>query len=159
MLPDKLIKTTKRSINRVERDEYFLRIADVVASRSTCVRHFVGAVLVRKGQILATGYNGSAKGAAHCSDIGCIREERNIASGEQHEVCRAIHAEANAIIQCALHGVSCQGATLYCTHSPCILCMKLLINAKIKEVHYRNEYPQTQYELLEPLEIKMVRHQ
>ncbi len=113
-------------------DEYFLKIASVVAERSTCLRHRVGAVAVRDKHILATGYNGAAAGVKDCLELGCLRDEMNIESGTRHEICRAIHAEQNVIIQAALHGVSLEGATVYVTHSPCVLCAKMLVNARIK---------------------------
>ena len=113
-------------------DEYFLKIASVVAERSTCLRHHIGAVAVRDKHILSTGYNGAAAGLKDCLELGCLRDEMNIRSGTRHEICRAIHAEQNVIIQAALHGINLAGATVYCTHSPCILCAKMLVNAKIK---------------------------
>jgi dCMP deaminase len=113
-------------------DEYFLRISCVVAERSTCRRHHVGAVAVRDKHILSTGYNGAASGVKDCLELGCLRDAMKIPSGTRHEICRGIHAEQNAIIQASLHGVSLEGATLYCTHSPCILCAKMLVNARIK---------------------------
>ncbi|MDI3502871.1 MAG: dCMP deaminase [Archaeoglobi archaeon] len=122
-------------------DEYFMRIAEVVASRSTCLRNKVGAVIVKDKRILTTGYNGAPRGMPHCLEIGCLRDENNIPSGERHEICRAVHAEQNAIIQAALHGVSTEGATLYCTHQPCILCAKMIINAGIRRVVYKQSYP------------------
>jgi len=122
-------------------DEYFMEIAEVVAKRSTCLRNKVGAVIVRDKRILSTGYNGAPRDMEHCLEIGCIRDKQNIASGTRHELCRAVHAEQNAIIQSALHGVSVEGATLYCTHQPCILCAKMIINSKIKRVVYSNKYP------------------
>jgi dCMP deaminase len=122
-------------------DEYFMEIAEVVAKRSTCLRNKVGAVIVRDKRILSTGYNGAPRDMEHCLEIGCIRDQQNIASGTRHELCRAVHAEQNAIIQSALHGVSVEGATLYCTHQPCILCAKMIINSKIKRVVYSNKYP------------------
>ena len=112
-------------------DEYFLKIASVVAERSTCLRHHVGAVSVRDKHILTTGYNGAAAGLRDCLELGCLRDELGIPSGTRHEICRAIHAEQNVIVQAALHGVSLSGATIYCTHSPCVLCAKMLINARI----------------------------
>jgi dCMP deaminase len=112
-------------------DEYFLKIASVVAERSTCMRHHVGAVAVRDKHILTTGYNGAAAGLRDCLELGCLRDELGIPSGTRHEICRAIHAEQNVIVQAALHGVSLSGATIYCTHSPCVLCAKMLINARI----------------------------
>ena len=113
-------------------DEYFLKIATVVAERSTCRRHHVGAVAVRDKHILATGYNGAASGLKDCLELGCLRDEMNIESGTRHEICRAIHAEQNVIIQASLHGVNLTGATVYVTHPPCILCARMLVNAKIK---------------------------
>lgn len=128
---------------RPSQDEYFMEIAQVVAKRSTCIRIKVGAVIVKNGRILSTGYNGAPYGFEHCLDIGCIRQQQNIAHGTRHEMCRAVHAEQNAIIQAALHGVSIEGATVYCTHQPCILCTKMIINGKIKRVVFMNEYPDT----------------
>ena len=111
---------------------YFLKIASVVAERSTCRRHHVGAVAVKDKHILATGYNGAASGTRDCLELGCLRDELGIPSGTRHEICRGIHAEQNVIIQASLHGVSLEGSTIYCTHTPCILCAKMLANAKIK---------------------------
>lgn len=121
--------------------EYFLQLARQAATRSTCLRRQVGAVLVRDKRILATGYNGSPRGTAHCLEVGCLREQLGIPSGERHELCRAIHAEQNAIIQAAVHGVAIEGATLYSTVQPCILCAKMLINCGIKEIHFIEGYP------------------
>lgn len=122
-----MTKSTRPSI-----DEYFLKIASVVAERSTCRRHHVGAVAVKDKHILATGYNGAPAGLKDCLELGCLRDELNIPSGTRQEVCRGIHAEQNVIIQASLHGVSLEGATVYCTHSPCVLCAKMLVNARIK---------------------------
>jgi dCMP deaminase len=119
-------------LSRPDIDEYFLKIALVVAERSTCLRHHVGAVAVKDKHILSTGYNGAAAGLKDCLELGCLRNELNIPSGTRHEICRAIHAEQNVIIQASLHGVSLEGATIYCTHTPCILCAKMLVNARIK---------------------------
>ena len=119
-------------LTRPDTDQYFLKIATVVAERSTCRRHHVGAVAVRDKHILTTGYNGAASGIKDCLELGCLRDELNIPSGERHEICRGIHAEQNVIIQAALHGVSLEGSTIYCTHTPCVLCAKMLVNAKIK---------------------------
>ena len=121
-----------KEVRRPELDEYFLKIALVVAERSTCRRHHVGAVLVKSKHILSTGYNGAAAGVRDCLELGCLRDEKNIPSGTMHEICRGIHAEQNAIIQASLHGVSIEEATIYCTHSPCILCAKMLANARIR---------------------------
>lgn len=122
-------------------DIYFLNIASIVATRSTCLRNHVGSVIVKNKRILSTGYNGAPSGMEHCLDIGCVRDLENIPSGTRHEKCRAVHSEQNAIIQAAIHGVSIEGATIYCTHQPCILCAKMIINANIKRVVYRNGYP------------------
>jgi len=122
-------------------DEYFMEIAEVVAKRTTCLRNKVGAVIVRDKRILATGYNGAPRNLEHCLDIGCIRQQQNIESGTRHELCRAVHAEQNVIIQSALHGVSVENATLYCTHQPCVLCAKMIINSRIIRVVYANPYP------------------
>lgn len=122
-------------------DEYFMAIADQVAGRATCMRRSIGAVLVKDKRILATGYNGVPSGLAHCEDVGCIRETRGIPSGTQHELCRGIHAEQNAVIQAARHGIPIDGATVYCTHQPCVLCAKILINAGVVDIVYRESYP------------------
>ena len=122
-------------------DEYFMELTEVVATRSTCVRRRVGAIIVKDKRILATGYNGAPSGLSHCGESGCIREKLNIPSGERHELCRGLHAEQNAIIQCAVHGINMQGATLYSTTQPCVLCSKMLINAGIKRIVFHGAYP------------------
>ncbi|MFC2035944.1 cytidine/deoxycytidylate deaminase family protein [Chloroflexota bacterium] len=127
-------------MTRPEFDEYCLKIASVVAERSTCRRHHMGAVAVRGKHILTTGYNGAAAGQKDCLELGCLRDELNIPSGERHEICRAIHAEQNVIIQAALHGVNLEGSTIYCTHTPCVLCAKMLVNARIKRLVSFREY-------------------
>jgi dCMP deaminase len=143
-------------LNRPNLDEYFMQIAAVVARRSTCLRNQVGAVFVRNKRILSTGYNGAPAGLLHCDEVGCARE--GVASGTRHELCRAVHAEQNAIIQAALHGVSIEGATLYCTHQPCILCAKMMINAKIRKVIFLEGYPdETALQFLEQAGIEVVR--
>jgi dCMP deaminase len=121
-----------RRVTRPDVDEYFLKIASVVAERATCQRHMVGAVAVVNKHILATGYNGAPAGARDCLSLGCMRDELGIPSGTRHEICRGIHAEQNVIIQAGLHGVSLEGCTIYCTHTPCVLCAKMLVNARIK---------------------------
>jgi len=121
-----------KEVTRPDIDEYFLKIASVVAERSTCRRHHVGAVAAKDKHILATGYNGAPAGLKDCLELGCIRDEMKIPSGERHELCRGIHAEQNVIIQASLHGVSLEGSTIYCTHTPCRLCAKMLVNARIK---------------------------
>ena len=122
-------------------DEYFLEMAGLVSKRSTCLRRSVGAVLVREKRILATGYNGAPSGLKHCIEVGCMRQKLKIPSGERHELCRALHAEQNALIQASLHGISVKGATLYATTQPCVICAKMLINAKIKEIVINQGYP------------------
>ncbi len=122
-------------------DEYFLELSRLVAKRATCLRRKVGAVLVKDKRILATGYNGAPRGLAHCLDIGCIRQKLHIPSGERHELCRALHAEQNALIQSSLYGISVKDATLYATNQPCIICAKMLINAGIKEIIIADGYP------------------
>jgi dCMP deaminase len=121
--------------------EYFMAIARLVAKRSTCQRRQVGAILVKDKRILATGYNGAPSGLAHCEDVACIRAKNSIPSGQRHELCRGLHAEQNTIIQAAFHGVSIQGATLFCTNLPCSICLKMLINAGIKQIIYEEGYP------------------
>ena len=122
-------------------DEYFMEITRLVARRSTCLRRQVGAVLVKDKNILSTGYNGAPSGVAHCLDVGCLREQMGIPSGERHELCRGLHAEQNAIVQAAKHGSNINGATLYCTTMPCIICAKMLINAGISRIVYETGYP------------------
>ncbi len=122
-------------------DEYFLEMAQLVSKRSTCLRRSVGAVLVRNKRILATGYNGAPSGLKHCIEIGCMRLKLNIPSGQRHELCRALHAEQNALIQSSLHGISVKGATLYATTQPCVICAKMLINAGIVEIVITQGYP------------------
>ena len=127
-------------IARPDWDEYFLKIASVVGERSTCHRHHMGAITVRDKRILTTGYNGAAAGLKDCLELGCLRDEMGIPSGTRAEICRAIHAEQNAIIQAALHGVSLEGATMYCTHTPCVLCAKMMVNSRIVRVVNFREY-------------------
>lgn len=122
-------------------NEYFMKIAELVASRSTCLRRKVGAIIVRDNQILSTGYNGAPKRVPHCADVGCLRAKMNVPAGERHELCRGIHAEQNAIIQAAVNGVSVKGGTIYCTHQPCSICAKMIINAEIKNVYIADPYP------------------
>ncbi|HQB98468.1 MAG: cytidine/deoxycytidylate deaminase family protein [Candidatus Cloacimonadaceae bacterium] len=121
--------------------EYFMKMAFLASSRSTCLRRAVGAALVRDNQLISTGYNGSPKNSPHCAETGCLREQQNVPSGEKHELCRGVHAEQNAIIQAAINGSSTRGAVLYCTHQPCSICARLIINAEIKQVFVANAYP------------------
>jgi dCMP deaminase len=132
---------SSKSTSRPDWQTYFFQIARLVASRSTCLRRQVGAVIVKDNRILSTGYNGTPAGITHCLERGCIRTERNIPSGERHELCRGLHAEQNAIIQAAYHGVSINGADIYCTNQPCIICSKMLINAGIKKIYLSDSYP------------------
>ena len=144
--------------SRPDWDRYFMEIAEVVAKRSTCLRRQIGAVIVKDKRILATGYNGSPSGLPHCLELGCLRDEMGIESGTRHEVCRALHSEQNAIVQAALYGVATTGATLYCTHQPCSLCAKMLINAGISRVVFEGDYPDTfSLEMLGTVGIQVVR--
>ena len=137
--------------------EYFIDIALLVARRSTCRRRRVGAITVRNKRILATGYNGAPSGLPHCLDIGCLREEMEIPSGERHELCRGLHAEQNVIIQAAYHGISIKGATLYCTNLPCSICSKMLINAGISDIIYQEGYADSMTEeMLSAAGVKIV---
>lgn len=128
-------------MSRPSWDEYFMEITHLVARRSTCLRRQIGAVLVKDKNVLATGYNGSPSGVAHCLDVGCLRDKLGIPSGERHELCRGLHAEQNAIVQAAKHGSNISGSTLYCTNQPCIICSKMIINAGIQRIVYENGYP------------------
>lgn len=125
---------------RMSWDEYFMEMARLASRRSTCLRRRTGAVLVRDNRVIATGYNGAPKGLPHCSEVGCVREELKVPSGQRHELCRGLHAEQNAIIQAAVFGVSTRGATLYTTTYPCSICAKIIINAEVAEVVYDDEY-------------------
>lgn len=127
--------------NRPSWDEYFLEIAGIVSKRSTCLRRKVGAVIVKGRRILATGYNGTPTGIAHCESDGCLRERLKIPSGQRHELCRGLHAEQNVLLQAALYGISVQGSTLYVTNQPCIICAKMIINAGIREIVICGSYP------------------
>ncbi len=127
--------------NRPTWHEYFMKMAQLASTRSSCLRRKVGAVIVKDNQILSTGYNGAPKLIQHCSMTGCLREQLNVPSGERHELCRGVHAEQNAIIQAAINGNSLKGASLYCTNQPCIICSKMLINAEISEIYFAHAYP------------------
>ncbi|MCR4440668.1 MAG: cytidine/deoxycytidylate deaminase family protein [Peptococcaceae bacterium] len=124
-------------------DEYFMEITKMVAMRSTCLRRQVGSIIVKDKRIIATGYNGAPTGLPHCAETGCMREKLQIPAGERHELCLGLHAEQNAIIQAAVHGISVAGGTLYTTTQPCILCSKMLINARIKRIVFAGPYPDT----------------
>jgi len=122
-------------------DEYFMKITHLVSERSTCMRRKVGAIIVKDKRIISTGYNGSPRGLAHCLEIGCMREQLEIPSGERHEMCRGAHAEQNAIIQAAGSGVNMEAATMYCTTAPCSTCAKMIINAGIERLVLGGRYP------------------
>jgi dCMP deaminase len=141
-------KKTPSPLSRPSWDDYFMKMALLVAERSTCHRHHVGAVIVRDKRILTTGYNGAPSGTSDCLELGCLREKLNIPSGHRHEICRAIHAEQNAIIQAGLHGITIRGATIYCTHSPCILCAKMLVNAGINRFIMCTDYADSSFKKL-----------
>jgi len=126
---------------RLTWSEYFMKIAHLVAERSTCLRRKVGCIAVRDKRILATGYNGAPSGMAHCLEVGCLREEMGIPSGERHEICRGLHAEQNVIIQAAIHGISIAGSEIYCTTQPCLICAKMLINCQVTAIHFAEAYP------------------
>jgi len=127
-------------MTRPDNDTYFMRMADLVATRSTCLRRQVGAVVVKEKRVLTTGYNGAPKGLKHCAEVGCVRIQNNIESGTRHELCRGVHAEQNAVIQAAYFGVSIKDATIYTTNFPCSVCTKILVNAGIAEVVYKDDY-------------------
>ena len=145
-----------KRLTRPDVDDYFLKIASVVAERATCRRHHIGAVAVRNKHILATGYNGAPSGFKDCLELGCLRDELNIPSGTRLEICRGTHAEQNVIIQASLNGVSLEGSTIYATHTPCRLCAKMLVNAKIaRYVSYRQYDDNTFIDLFKEAGIKI----
>lgn len=128
--------------NRLSWDEYFMQMAELTAKRSTCLRRHVGAVIVKDRHIIATGYNGAPRGLSHCGERGgCLRQKMQIPSGQRHELCRALHAEQNAIIQAATLGQSIEGGTIYITHQPCVICAKMIINAGLSSIVVREGYP------------------
>jgi len=144
--------------NRPSWEAYFMDIAALVAKRSTCLRRAVGAAAVKNKQILATGYNGVPTGIRHCIETGCLRQQMNVASGERHELCRGIHAEQNVITQAAFHGVSIKGASLFCTNLPCSICAKMIINAGIKKIYYKDGYADLMSsEMLSDASIEVIR--
>jgi len=122
-------------------DEYFMKITRDVSERATCVKRKVGAIIVKDNRILSTGYNGAPKGMKHCEEVGCLRKEMSVPSGQRHELCRGLHAEQNAIIQAAVHGVKIDGSTMYCNYQPCVICVKMMINAGIKRLVFSGSYP------------------
>ena len=143
---------------RPDWDTYFMEMAKLASRRSSCLRRAVGAVLVRDKRLLATGYNGVPSGVTHCEVTGCLREKLQVPSGERHELCRGLHAEQNAIIQAALHGVSTKDAILYCTTLPCIICAKMLINSGVRKVFFLDGYSDTlTEEMLAEVGLELVR--
>lgn len=128
--------------------QYFMAITKLVASRSTCIRRKVGAILVKDKRILCTGYNGAPSGLKHCEEIGCIRANSSVASGERHELCRGLHAEQNVIVQAAYYGIPIAKSDLYCTNKPCSICAKLIINAGIKRIFFEEDYNDALSDLL-----------
>ncbi len=122
-------------------DDYFMKITRDVSLRATCVKRTVGAIIVKDNRILSTGYNGTPKGFEHCTEQSCIRKQMNLPSGQRHELCRGLHAEQNAIIQAAWHGVKIEGGTMYCNYQPCVICVKMMINAGIVKLVYAGSYP------------------
>ncbi|NLN46255.1 MAG: dCMP deaminase family protein [Clostridiaceae bacterium] len=139
-------------------DSYFMQITELVKTRSTCLRRQVGALIVRDRRIVSTGYNGAPSGGPHCDEVGCLRQQLGVPSGERHELCRAIHAEQNALIQAARYGSVVQGGTIYVTCQPCSLCAKMLINAGIVRIVYKGDYPDPlATEMLEAAEGETVR--
>ncbi len=143
---------------RISWVEYFAEIAKLVAKRSTCIRRQVGCVAVKDKRILATGYNGAPSGIKHCIEVGCLREQFKIPSGERHELCRGLHAEQNVIIQAALHGISLRGCDIYCTHHPCLICTKMLINCEVKNIYYLEGYPdELSKEMLKEARISVIK--
>jgi dCMP deaminase len=127
-------------MSRPDNDTYFMRMAELVSTRSSCLRRNVGAVVVKEKRVLTTGYNGAPKGLRHCAEVGCVRLENRIESGTRHELCRGVHAEQNAVIQAAYFGVSIKDSTIYTTNFPCVMCAKILVNAGIKEIVYKDDY-------------------
>lgn len=128
-------------MNRSSWDEYFIKITADVSERATCLKRKVGAIIVKDNRILSTGYNGTPKGFKHCEELGCLRKEMGLPSGHRHELCRGLHAEQNAIIQAAVHGVKIEGGILYCNYQPCVICAKMMINAGLKKLVYTGGYP------------------
>ena len=145
---NKLTKSTRRKIARPSADKYFMKLALVVSERATCQRHSVGAIIVKDKIILATGYNGAPKGSKDCLELGCLRDEMGIPSGERNEICRAVHAEQNAIIQAAGGFADVKESVMYCTHSPCNVCAKMMVNAGISEVVVFEKYADQQFKKL-----------
>ncbi len=146
-------------IERPDWDAYFIEMTKIASKRSTCTRRSVGAVIVKDNHVLATGYNGVPVKVDHCDKTGCLRDKLNVPSGERHELCTGLHAEQNAIIQAAVHGVSIKGATIYCTTKPCSICTKMIINAQISKIVYCEDYnDKLADELLSYTDIRVLRY-
>ncbi|MDR1775697.1 MAG: cytidine/deoxycytidylate deaminase family protein [Actinomycetes bacterium] len=151
-------ETASSQRTRPSWDEYFMKIAHEVATRSTCTRRQIGALIVRDKRILATGYNNVPCGIEHCTTRGCLRDQLHIPSGERHELCRGIHAEQNAVVQAARNGITIDNSIVYCTAQPCILCAKILINAGVKEIVFEGGYPdELSREILDEAGVKLRR--
>ena len=145
-------------MHRPDWNQYFMEMAELAATRASCLRRKVGAVLVKNKKVLATGYNGAPKDITHCEVTGCLREEMEVPSGERHEICRGVHAEQNLVAQAAFHGVKTEASTVYCTHQPCIICTKILINAGVNKIYFKNPYSdQFAEKLLEESEIELLK--
>ena len=128
-------------MNRISKENYYLDIAETVLERATCLRRIYGAIIVKNDEIISTGYNGAPRGRANCVDMGyCTRERLQVPRGERYELCRSVHAEANAITKVAKSANNCDGSTLYITAAPCIECSKLIIQAGIRRVVYSDDY-------------------
>lgn len=149
----------KNSVNkRPSWDEYFMQLAHLISTRSTCTRRKVGAVVVKEKRILSTGYNGTPSGVKHCTEVGCLREKLGVPSGQRQEICRGLHGEQNAILQAARFGNSMKDSVLYCTTQPCVTCAKMIINSGVTEVIYEGEYPdKLALEILKEAGIKLTR--
>ena len=159
MLHTRYTKEGYTNMKRPSWDDYFMEMTKLTATRSSCLRRHVGAVLVKDTRVIATGYNGAPAGVTHCEVTGCLRQKLNVPSGERHELCRGLHAEQNAIIQAALYGVSTEGATLYCTTKPCSICTKMIINAKITKIVYEEYYEDSLAdELLKDTDIRILQY-
>ncbi|MBU1992367.1 dCMP deaminase family protein [Patescibacteria group bacterium] len=141
---DKKIEHFLGLLNGTDRpsfNEIFMELAYTWAKRSTCLRRKVGAVIAKDKQQLTAGYNGAPRGVPHCAELGgCLRAKLSVPSGQRHELCRGTHAEQNAITQAAKFGIGIEGGTLYCNASPCVICLKMIINAGIEEVYFDEEY-------------------
>jgi dCMP deaminase len=147
------------NLNRPDWNEYFMEMAELAATRASCLRRKVGAVLVKNKKVLATGYNGAPKDIAHCEVTGCLREQMEVPSGQRHEICRGVYAEQNLVAQAAFHGVKTEGAAVYCTHQPCIICTKILINAGVEKIYFKNAYAdQFAEKLLEESKIELIKY-